>query len=204
MPGDVDARPGTRARLPAAHPRRRAERARDDRDADRSPSAAAACSGRGARESATRGVSAHHREGDGTTPSGHVRDRAGRLRARLRIPACTCATTAFAAATGGTRIRARGRTTASATSPAARAPPFRGGSEALWRATRRLSRARSRGVQHRACGARPRLRHLPARRHGPLDERLRLAAARGLGGAPAAAAAGRADLDHCIIFTDTV
>ena len=58
---------------------------------------------------------------------------APRCTASRRTPACTSRITGSCAATGGTRTRARRRTTRSGTSPAARSRAFGGGSEALWR-----------------------------------------------------------------------
>ena len=100
-----------------------------------------------------------------------VRARPGDVR-RRPDPGLTSPTTGSSAATGGTRIRPRRRTTRSSTSPAGRAR-LRGASEPLWRRPARTA-PRVRRVQHLAGGARARFGDLHPRREGPADERLRL------------------------------
>ena len=123
------------------------------------------------------GVSSHRREGDGTTPLGTFRVRPDDVRRRARSRASGSATTASSAATGGTRIPARRRTTASATSPCGAEPAVRRRERGAVDDHRRLPLVRGRPLQRRprrpragrACGVgrRGRCRGASGRRTSP-------------------------------------
>jgi len=103
---------------------------------------------------------AHHREGDGTTPTGHVRDRAGRSTASIRIPASQGRYHRLVLAGGlvGTKMHARGRTTRFRHVGCGTAPTLRRwGARRYWRITPGLPAVRGDPVQRRAGHPRPRL-----------------------------------------------
>ena len=104
------------------------------------------------------GLSAHHREGDGTTPLGTYRDRADRLRPRPQPRRAAPLPPARLRRLVGRGSHARRPTTASGTSPAARRPPSAAAARRSGGRPSPTGSSRSIAVQRRAGRARPRAR----------------------------------------------